>query len=91
MLESGEAVDLLFTDMIMPGAMSGPELARAARSVKPGLKVMFTTGYTTESLEHHGEYVLHKPYDRRSLARAIRSILDGVAISGPKHRSVKLI
>jgi signal transduction histidine kinase/ActR/RegA family two-component response regulator len=90
-LESGEAVDLLFTDMVMPGGMSGPDLARAARRLNPRLKVLFTTGYAAESLEQQEEYVLHKPYDRRSLARAIRTVLDGIVTSGPRHQSFKLI
>ena len=89
-LQSGEAVDLLFTDIVMPGGMSGPELADAVRRVKAHLKVLFTTGYSAESLEQQGEYVLRKPYDRGDLARAIRSVLDGVAAPGPRSWSVQV-
>ncbi len=90
-LESGELVDLLFTDIVMPEGMSGPELAGAARRMKPHLKVLFTTGYAAESLEHQAEYVLHKPYDRRDLTRAIRTVLDGIVTYGPMHQSVQLV
>jgi signal transduction histidine kinase/ActR/RegA family two-component response regulator len=78
-LESGERVDLLFTDIVMPGGMSGPKLASAARRVCPRLKVLFTTGYTAEVSEQRAEDVVYKPYDRRELARAIRAALDDVA------------
>jgi CheY-like chemotaxis protein len=76
-IESGETVDLLFTDVVMPGGMSGPELAEAARRLRPGLRVLFTTGYAAEPSEHHGRQLLRKPYDRRDLARAVRTVLDG--------------
>ena len=77
-LESGERVDLLFTDVVMPEGMSGPELAEAARRVNPELKVLLTTGYVVEPSDDRGDYVLHKPYDRRALALAIRAVLDDV-------------
>ena len=75
-LESGEAVDLLFTDIVMPEGMSGYALAEAAHHLRPGLKVLFTTGYAAELSEHGGQPMLHKPYNRRELACAIRSVLD---------------
>ncbi len=77
-LESGEEIDLLFTDIVMPEGMSGPALAETARRLRPGLKVLLTTGYAAESSEQHGMYVLRKPYDRRDLARAVRTVLDGL-------------
>jgi signal transduction histidine kinase len=80
-LESGEAVDLLFTDVVMPEGMSGRKLAEAARSLRPGLKVLFTTGYAAELSEYAGQHMLHKPYDRRDLARAVRGVLDGLAVT----------
>ncbi len=51
-LESGEPIDLLFTDVVMPEAMSGPELVDAARRVDPHLKVLFTTGYVVEPSDY---------------------------------------
>ena len=80
-LESGEAVDLLFTDVVMPEGMSGHKLAEAARRLRPGLKVLFTTGYAAELSEYAGQHMLHKPYDRRDLARAVRRVLDGLAVT----------
>jgi CheY-like chemotaxis protein len=80
-LESGEPVDLLFSDVVMPGGMSGPDLVEAARRLRPGLKVMFTTGYAAEPSEHQGEVVLRKPYGRRDLARAVRSALGGLVLA----------
>lgn len=77
-LEAGEQVDLLFTDIVMPGGMSGPELASAARQVSPRLKVLLTTGYTADPSEQRAEDVLYKPYNRRELARAIRAALEEV-------------
>lgn len=78
-LETGERVDLLFTDIVMPGGMSGPELASAARRVNPWLKVLLTTGYTAEGSEQRAEDVIYKPYNRGELAWAIRAILDAGA------------
>jgi signal transduction histidine kinase/ActR/RegA family two-component response regulator len=89
-LESGEPVDLLFTDVVMPEGMSGPELADAARRINPHLKVLFTTGYTVEPSDYRGEHVLRKPYDRNALACAIRTALDGVVTPGSRSRSAQL-
>jgi signal transduction histidine kinase len=89
-LESGEPVDLLFTDVVMPEGMSGPDLADAARRVRPRLKVLFTTGYAVEPSDYQGDCVLRKPYDRRALARAIRTVLDEVEISGSRSHSEQL-
>src|SRR5690606_2779189 len=47
-------VDLLFTDVIMSGGMNGPELAQRARELRPGLKVLFTSGYTENAIVHQG-------------------------------------
>lgn len=80
-LESGEAVDLLFTDIVMPEGMSGYQLAEAARRLRPGLKVLFTSGYAAELSEHDGRHMLRKPYDRRELSRAVRTALDALVES----------
>jgi CheY-like chemotaxis protein len=77
-LESGEAVDLLFTDIVMPEGMSGYQLAGAARRLRPGLRVLFTSGYPAELSEHDGRHMLRKPYDRRELSRAVRTALDAL-------------
>jgi CheY-like chemotaxis protein len=70
-------VDLLFTDIIMPG-MGGVELAKAARRLRPGLKVMFATGYaqvaTVRQAIHHGR-VLYKPLREPELVQAVEQAL----------------
>lgn len=79
-LRSEETIDLLFSDMAMPGGMNGPELAQAARRLRPGLRVLFATGYAAEPPEEQDQHILRKPYDRRDLARAVRAALDGAAV-----------
>ena len=79
----GEArIDLLFTDLIMPGGMNGVMLARAARERQPRIKVLLTTGYAEASLERTDaggtEFeIINKPYKRMELARRVRRVLDG--------------
>lgn len=74
-------IDLLFTDVIMPGGMSGRQLADAARELRPSLKVLYTSGYTENAIVHHGRLdpgveLLGKPYRRSDLAHKIRQVLD---------------
>ncbi|MEE7476816.1 hybrid sensor histidine kinase/response regulator [Methylobacterium hispanicum] len=81
-LEGGERIDLLFSDLIMPGGMNGVALAREARRRQPRLKVLLTTGYAEASLERTdiggSEFdLLNKPYRRTDLIRRVRAILDG--------------
>jgi PAS domain S-box-containing protein len=83
-LERGTHVDLVFTDMIMPGGMSGREVVNAARELKPGIKVLLTTGYTedlppAEGLERESFRVLRKPYRQADLVAALRTVLAGNA------------
>jgi len=80
LIERNERIDLLFTDVVMPG-MSGRQLADSARQRRPGLKVLFTSGYNEDAIVHHGRLdqgvqLLPKPYRRRDLAKRIRSIID---------------
>jgi CheY-like chemotaxis protein len=77
LLAFGAAVDLLFTDIVMPGEMNGPDLAHAAHQLRPGLRILFTTGYAEMSAGDPDQHLLRKPYGRRGLATALRAVLDG--------------
>ncbi len=79
-IESGVAIDLLFTDVVMPGRMRSPELARKARERLPAIGILFTSGYTDNAIVHNGQLdkgveLLSKPYTREALARKIRHVL----------------
>ncbi|WP_137130243.1 PAS domain-containing protein [Rhizobium sp. FY34] len=80
-IESGASIDLLFTDVVMPGRLKSSELARKAKERRPDIEVLFTSGYTENSIVHGGRLdpgvnLLSKPYARETLARKIRSLLD---------------
>jgi PAS domain S-box-containing protein len=80
-LDGPERVDLLFTDVVMPGGMTGFALAEAALVRRPGLRILFTSGYAEEALRQRGQLTpgarfLSKPYPRAALAAAIRELLD---------------
>ncbi|MFZ6656442.1 PAS domain S-box protein [Undibacterium sp. TJN19] len=79
-IEAGVKIDLLFTDVVMPGPLRSPELARKARELLPDLAVLFTSGYTQNAIVHGGRLdagveLLGKPYSREALARKIRSVI----------------
>lgn len=80
LIAGNQPIDLLFTDIVMPGGMSGMELARAGRECRPGLKVLFTSGYPGSAYDEidsfTGYAILSKPYRRGELQRVIRGILD---------------
>ena len=74
-------IDLLFTDIVMPGGLNGWELAERAQQIKPSLKLLFTSGYALETLVARGRIhpdtaILNKPYRRPELARRLREVLD---------------
>ncbi|HWD58540.1 MAG TPA: CHASE3 domain-containing protein [Stellaceae bacterium] len=80
-LRRGDQIDLLFTDVVMPGPVSGRQLADEARTLDPGLRVLFTSGYTENAIVHHGRLdpgleLLSKPYGREQLAAKLRRVLD---------------
>jgi CheY-like chemotaxis protein len=76
-----ERIDLLFTDVIMPGGMNGRQLAIEAQTRRPELKILYTSGYTENAIVHHGRLdagvllLLPKPYLGSDLARMIRTAL----------------
>ena len=75
------APDLLFTDIVMPGGMTGRELAERIRQGAPDIRVLFTSGYSENSIDHHGRldpgvHLLQKPYRSEKLARKVREVLD---------------
>ena len=78
---SGTHVDLLFTDVVLPGGMTGSELAKEAAAFCPALKILFTTGYARNAIVHQGRLdpgvqLLTKPFTYGDLAARIRDILD---------------
>ncbi|MGH6958907.1 MAG: PAS domain S-box protein, partial [Dongiaceae bacterium] len=80
-LADGTPIDLLFTDVVMPGALNGIELADESRRLVPGLKVLLTSGYPAHAPANHGEVelgseFLPKPYQKHELARKVREVLD---------------
>jgi CheY-like chemotaxis protein len=79
-IDNHPGVDLLFTDIIMPGPMNGRQLADEAARHRPQLKTLFTSGYTENAIQHHGRldpgvHLLAKPYRKPELARMIRVAL----------------
>ncbi|MDR7009661.1 hybrid sensor histidine kinase/response regulator [Paraburkholderia strydomiana] len=93
---SGVHIDLLFTDVVMPGVLRSPEMARRAVQILPGLKVLFTSGYTQNAIVHGGRLdpgveLLSKPYSRQQLASKVRQVLDSSDAkadeSSPGHAS----
>jgi PAS domain S-box-containing protein len=74
-LTRGDRPKLIFTDIVMPGGISGIELARKVRSRFPELPILLTTGYSEQVRDAHGFPVLQKPYELESLVGALRELL----------------
>jgi CheY-like chemotaxis protein len=85
MLERGH-VDLVFTDVVLPGAMDGLALAQKITTVRPELPVVLTTGYARSLDGDPGYAVLRKPYDLSSLGRVIRAAIDAKGGRQPAGR-----
>jgi CheY-like chemotaxis protein len=82
MVDNGEPFDLLFTDVIMPGGMTGRQLADEVARRRPGIKVLYTSGYTDNAIVHQGRLdpgvlLLTKPYRKSQLASMVRRALTG--------------
>ena len=81
-VRNGEPFDLLFTDVIMPGGMNGRQLAEEVKKLRPGIKVLYTSGYTDSAIMHRGQadegvLLLSKPYRKAQLAQMVRRALGG--------------
>jgi CheY-like chemotaxis protein len=91
-IDSGVPIDLIFTDVMMPGTLRSPELARKARERLPYVAVLFTSGYTQNAIVHGGRLdpgveLLAKPYTREALARKVRHVLANQAQRRPARGS----
>jgi PAS domain S-box-containing protein len=83
LLERQPRVDLLFTDVVLPGGLTGAQVANDARELRPTLKVLFTTGYARNAIIHHGRLdkgvqLITKPFTFGDLAAKVRDVLDGI-------------
>ncbi len=90
----GTPIDLLFTDVVMPGAVSGRELARQAVELQPGIAVLFTSGYSENAIIHHGRLdpgvmLLSKPYTREELAQKVAAALAARPPRSERRRTVR--
>ena len=85
-LSANPDIDMLFTDIVMPGGMSGWELAELARLIRPGLPVVFSSGYAREALIEQGRasaqsIILNKPYRKAELAHRLREALTAALVT----------
>jgi CheY-like chemotaxis protein len=81
-LHSSRRIDLLITDVGLPGGMNGRQVADAARIARPGLKVLFITGYAENAVVGNGHLdtgmeIITKPFNTAALANKIRNLIDG--------------
>jgi PAS domain S-box-containing protein len=82
LLDQQPRLDLLFTDVVLPGGMTGAQVAAQAKAMRPSLKVLFTTGYARNAIIHHGRLdkgvqLITKPFGYNDLAAKVRDVLDG--------------
>ena len=81
MIERSGYIDLIFTDVVLPNGLSGVTLAEAARRRRPGIKILFTTGYSEETVTRDAKWnddapLIQKPYSRATLAQTMRRVLE---------------
>jgi signal transduction histidine kinase/DNA-binding response OmpR family regulator len=95
-LNSSSHIDMLFTDVVMPGPVRSPEVAKQAKQRFPHIAVLFTSGYTQNAIVHGGRLdpgveLVSKPYRREDLARKIRSLLPSKPASQLSAEPVNVI
>lgn len=81
-LDESPIIDLMFTDIVMPGRLNGRELAEAAHRRRPSLRILFTSGYSRHAVVRNGKlddglHLLSKPYRLADIAKALREALEG--------------
>jgi CheY-like chemotaxis protein len=81
LLDRHSRVDLLFTDVVLPGGLTGAQIAAQAKVIRPSIKVLFTTGYARNAIIHHGRLdkgvqLIVKPFGFAELATKVRDSLD---------------
>ena len=81
LLERQPRVDLLFSDVVLPGGLTGKQVSEQARALRPDLKILFTTGYARNAIIHHGRldrgvHLITKPFTLNELAAKVRDVLD---------------
>jgi len=86
-LERARHIDLLFTDVILPGGLNGDGIAVLAPRHHPDIKVLYMSGFTQDALVHQGQLeegviLLHKPFRQADLALKLREALDGAPFAG---------
>jgi CheY-like chemotaxis protein len=89
-IDSGASIDLMFTDVVMPGAFGAREFAQQAQQRLPGLPILFTSGYTDNAIIHGGRLdqgveLLSKPYTQDDLARKLRKVLTVPHVVAPEQ------
>jgi PAS domain S-box-containing protein len=94
-VNSGVEIDILFTDVVMPGTLRSPDLARKAKEKLPGIGVLFTSGYTQNAIVHAGRLddgvdLISKPYTRERLAQKIFEILGQSRKSVPQEHPQRM-
>jgi CheY-like chemotaxis protein len=87
-------IDLLFTDVVMPGGMNGKQLAAALRQLNPTLPVLYTSGYAENAIVHQGQLelgvlLLSKPYSRAELARKVRAALASAGATADASNAIE--
>jgi CheY-like chemotaxis protein len=93
-LDKEASVDLLFTDVGLPNGMNGRQLAEKVAEKRPGLRVLFTTGYARNAIIHHGRLdpgveLIVKPFSVTSLAEKVRRVLDAAPSATFAHNKDK--